>query len=292
MSNDNKKKGGLKSAIFGNRPSGDIVYRIIYMTLTCFVTEKGPEQVAMILYGDDQEAIFTTTMPAGALMYSYKDDIDGPFIKVSKSFLPGSSRAEIWLPKGYSFMAPSVPAIAPVIAPTIAETITPDIVKAMPKQQITYMPAPTSSRANQIELEDLPEPEMSTDDVIQMVNENEAKAREAMAEREARGEVFDEALFGTKQEQEEHQPAVIVDGDTFSATFDEDILNERINKFLAKREEKPVVETAKPKEVDPRTIEEVKRESVDEEMERLFKNDEQMRKIKEAADNDAGKKDR
>ena len=292
MSNDNKKKGGLKNALFGNRPNGDTVYRIIYMTLACFVTERGPEQVAMILYGDDQEAIFTTTLPAGALMYSYRDDIDGPYIKISKSFLPGSSRAEILLPKGYSFMAPSVPAIAPVIAPTISENIVQNIVAALPKQQVQYIPTPVSTRSNPVELEDLPEPELSTDDVIQLVNENEAKAREAMAEREARGETFDENLFNPQRENDEHQPAVIVDSDSFSATFDEDVLSERINKFLSKRDEKATVETAKPKEVDSRTIEEVKRESVDEEMERLFKNDEQMRKIKEAADNDAGKKDK
>ena len=63
---------------------------------------------------------------------------------------------------------------------------------------------------------------------------------------------------------------------------------------MEKRDGKSTVEAKPVKETDPRTIEEVKRESVDDEMERLMRNAEQMQKIGEAADEDAagGKDDK
>ena len=63
---------------------------------------------------------------------------------------------------------------------------------------------------------------------------------------------------------------------------------------MEKRDSKASVEAKPVKETDPRTITEVKRESVDDEMERLMRNAEQMQKIGEAADEDAagGKDDK
>ena len=56
---------------------------------------------------------------------------------------------------------------------------------------------------------------------------------------------------------------------------------------MEKHEAKPAVEAKPVKEVDPRSIGEVKRESVEDEMERLTKNADHIRKIGEAADEDA-----
>lgn len=282
-----KKKGGF-SSLFGSRGQGDTAYRIIYMTITCYMTDKGLEQMALLLYGDDQDVIFTNTIPAGAILYTYKDDLDGPYIKLTKSLMPGATKAEIWLPKGYSFMSPSMPSIGSTIAPMVSDEVVPKIQKAIPQPTVQYIPATKSLVVSEVNADELPEPEMSTDDVIKIVNENEAKAKADMEEREARGETFDESQFLPQSTTTENKTAVIAEDAEFGATFDEDVLNERIQKFLAKNENKHAVTTqSQVKEVDSRTIEEVKRESVEDEMERLMKNDEAMLKIKEAADKDS-----
>jgi hypothetical protein len=85
----------------------------------------------------------------------------------------------------------------------------------------------------------------------------------------------------------ENNETVIPDLESFDATFDTDILQAKVAKFMSAHEKKEPVQTKPVKEIDPRTIAEVKRETVDDEMERLLKNDEQMRKLEEAANKDA-----
>lgn len=284
-----KKKGGLREALFGGTGSNGSAYRIIYLSIAMVMTDKGPEQYAILLYGDDQGVVYSNTLPAHTIMYNYNNDVDGPYIKLTKSFMPGSSKAEILLPKGYSFMAPSMPTV-------FANMPTPTVVT----QAVTEQEQSDDDRSGG----------MSTDEIIRMMNEQEEKAKAARAAAEASGEVavdqkdevskdVESSVSGTRpQPKKTKKPVdtsnVIPEVDPFAATFDNDALTEKINKFMEKRDSKASVEAKPVKETDPRTITEVKRESVDDEMERLMRNAEQMQKIGEAADEDAagGKDDK
>lgn len=285
-----KKKGGLREALFGGTGSNGSAYRIIYLAITMVMTDKGPEQYAILLYGDDQGVVYSNTLPAHTIMYNYNDDVDGPYIKLTKSFMPGSNKAEILLPKGYSFMAPSMPTV------------------------FANMPTPTVVTQAVIEQEQSNDDRsggMSTDEIIRMMNEQEEKVKAARAAAEASGEVaidqkegvsndIESSVSGVKPKPKKAKKpidtsSVIPEADPFAATFDNDALTEKINKFMEKRDSSKTSVEAKPvKETDPRTITEVKRESVDDEMERLMRNAEQMQKIGEAADEDAagGKDDK
>lgn len=277
-----KKKGGLREALFGGTGSNGSVYRIIYLTITMVMTDKGPEQYAILLYGDDKGVVYSNTLPAHAIMYNYNNEVDGPYIKLTKSFMPGSSKAEILLPKGYSFMAPSMPTVF----------------ANMPTSTIVTQAA---SEENESVNDDDRSGGMSTDEIVRMMNEKEEEAKAARAA-EANGENFDKTdeqvndvetqspttkLQPKKTKKPVDTSNVIQEIDPFAATFDNDALTEKINKFMEKRDNKSSVEAKPIKETDPRTIEEVKRESVDDEMERLMRNAEQMQKIGEAADQDA-----
>jgi hypothetical protein len=281
-----KKKLSIREALFGGSGQNGNAYRIIYLTIAMYLTDKGPEQYTILLYGDDEGAIFTNTLPAHSIMYSYSDEVDGPYIKITKSFMPGSSKAEIVLPKGYSFMSPSMPTVfagMPVMA-------APSVVAPVTAEQGMSNLTPEEYQAAR----------MSTDDVIRMMNEQEAKVREA---REAQGLTNSDAVDGQqesalsddKPKEIKSQKAkkkdlsnVIPESDPFVATFDSDVLNDKISRFMEKHDKKPVVQQSAPvKEVDPRTIDEVKRETVEDEMERLNKNADHIRKIGEAADEDA-----
>ena len=285
-----KKKGGLREALFGGTGSNGSAYRIIYLAITMVMTDKGPEQYAILLYGDDQGVVYSNTLPAHTIMYNYNDDVDGPYIKITKSFMPGSSKAEILLPKGYSFMAPSMPTV-------FANMPTPTVVTQAASEQ------------NGATNDDERSGGMSTDEIIRMMNEQEEKAKAARAAAEANGENIDkkdeqvndgetQALETKPQPKKPKKPVdtsnVIPESDPFAATFDSEALTEKINKFMEKRDSKTAVEAKPIKETDPRTIDEVKRESVDDEMERLMRNADQMRRIGEAADEDAagGKDDK
>ena len=59
-----KKKGGLREALFGGTGSNGSAYRIIYLAITMVMTDKGPEQYAILLYGDDQGVVYSNTLPA------------------------------------------------------------------------------------------------------------------------------------------------------------------------------------------------------------------------------------
>ena len=280
-----KKKGfSVKDALFGggNGASGNL-YKIIYFTISVFHTDKGVEQHIVMIYGDEN-GIFTNMLPMMSVIFTYNNEVDGPYIKLSKSFLPGSGKAEILLPPGYTFMAPSIP----------------HFISAMPTPQIV---------AANVEEDEYEEPAFSTDDVLKMVNQAEAdfirekeerliqeqKAKEA-AEEAKRNPPKDTADPNSKYieppkkpkvSKKVEEPKVIDDGEGFIASFDSDALAAKIDKFMDKHgAEKKKVETAPVKEVDPRTIEEVKKESVETEMERLFKNEGQFKKLEEDANAD------
>lgn len=281
-----KKKGfSVKDALFGggSGSSGNL-YKIIYFTISAFSTDKGIEQHIIMVYGDEN-GIFTNMLPMMSVIFTYNKDVDGPYIKLSKSFLPGSGKAEILIPPGYSFMAPSIP----------------HVIEAMPAPQIIQ-------QVGQVE-EEYEEPAFSTDDVLKMVNQAEADFIRAKEERQIQEQKAREAAEEAKKNPPKdsndlnskyieppkkpkaskiiEEPKVIDDGETFVASFDSEALSAKIDKFMDKHgAEKKKVESAPVKEVDPRTIEEVKKESVETEMERLFKNEGQFKKLEEDANAD------
>ena len=281
-----KKKGfSVKEALFGGgNGSNGSIYKIIYFTVSVVHTDKGIEQHAVLVYGDEN-GIFTNMLPLMSIMWVYNKDVDGPYIKISKSFLPGSGRAEIFIPPGYSFMAPSIP----------------HFIEAMPTPQIVQQ-----SKEEEYEYD---EPAFSTDDVLRMVNEAEADFIREKEERQIQEQKEKEAAEEAKKNQNNNQtqtdskyieppkkpkaskvvdaPNIIEDGETFIASFDSEALSAKIDKFMDKHgAEKKKVESAPIKEVDPRTIGEVKKESVENEMERLFKNEGQFKKLEEDANAD------
>ena len=77
-----KKKGGLREALFGGTGSNGSAYRIIYLAITMVMTDKGPEQYAILLYGDDQGVVYSNTLPAHTIMYNYNDDVDGILVQM------------------------------------------------------------------------------------------------------------------------------------------------------------------------------------------------------------------
>jgi hypothetical protein len=283
MAQTEKKKTSFKDILFGGN-GGDSAYKIIYFSIVTYASEKGPETYVNLLYGDDTQAIFTNTLPLMGIMFSYNAELDAPYIKISKSFMPGRSKAEIILPTGYSFMAAHTPTV-------IAAIPTPEPV-IQPAPQVVYQQAPVSRQSRGFtdeELGDLPEATISPDDVMKMVKEAESNVAD---HRNADGtytyidpEANKKVVGDTSN--------VIPDASSFEATFDTDILQDKVSKFLDKHERDEVKKEVKVKEVDPRTIDEVKRETVDDEMERLFGNAEKMRQIEEAANADAaaGKKE-
>ena len=178
----------------------------------------------------------------------------------------------------------------------------PTVFAGMPVMAAPSVVAPVTAEQGMSNLtpEEYQAARMSTDDVIRMMNEQEAKVREA---REAQGLANGDAVDGQQEsalsddkpkEIKSQKPKkkdmsnVIPESDPFIATFDSDVLNDKISRFMEKHDKKPVVQQSAPvKEVDPRTIDEVKRETVEDEMERLNKNADHIRKIGEAADEDA-----
>ena len=276
-----KKKGfSVKEALFGGSGSSGNLYKIIYLSISAFNTDKGFEQRLNLVYGDDH-SIFTNSIPLMSVMFIYNQDVDGAYIKLSKSFMPGSGKAEILIPPGYSFMSPSIP----------------HVIDAMPK-----VAASNTSSENEYE-----EPAFSTDDILRMVNEAEADVIREKEERMIREQKEKEAAEELKKnlpvgnadskyieppkkpkpKKVPEAPAVIEDGTEFVATFDSDALSAKIDKFMDRHgADKKQAEIKPVKEVDPRTIGEVKKESVDNEMERLFKNEDQFEKLGQDANED------
>jgi hypothetical protein len=69
---------------------------------------------------------------------------------------------------------------------------------------------------------------------------------------------------------------VIADNDTFAMSFNSDDLTAKINKFMEKHDSKPTPKPATEIKVNEPTIGEVKKESVDFEMDRLLKNSDRV----------------
>jgi hypothetical protein len=284
MANE-KKKASFKDILLGGS-NNDNAFRIIYFNIVTYTTQKGIETYVNVLYGDDTQAIFTNMLPLMGIMFSYNAEIDAPYIKISKSFMPGRSKAEIILPTGYSFMAPHTPTVISAM-PEPKEPAEPKIVY-VPQPVAVSMPQsmPQSVPVQQVveESDDFEDKEViSTDEVMRLVRETEESVSNHRNEDGSYTYIDPDA--GKKKV--ENNETVIPDLESFDATFDTDVLQAKVAKFMSAHEKKEPVQTKTVKEIDPRTIAEVKRETVDDEMERLLKNDEQMRKLEEAANKDA-----
>jgi hypothetical protein len=280
MANE-KKKASFKDILLGGS-NNDNAFRIIYFNIVTYTTQKGIETYVNVLYGDDTQAIFTNMLPLMGIMFSYNAEIDAPYIKISKSFMPGRSKAEIILPTGYSFMAPHTPTVISAM-PEPKEPAEPKIVYV---PQPVAVSVPQSVPVQQVveESDDFEDKEViSTDEVMRLVRETEESVSNHRNEDGSYTYIDPDA--GKKKV--ENNETVIPDLESFDATFDTDILQAKVAKFMSAHEKKEPVQTKPVKEIDPRTIAEVKRETVDDEMERLLKNDEQMRKLEEAANKDA-----
>lgn len=235
-----KKKSFLKEALFGGNGTAGELYRIIYFSACVVNTEKGLEQQAILIYGDEN-AIYNLMLPLMSIRLSYNNDLDGAYIKINRSW--GGSKAEVFMPLNYSFMAPSMGAI----------------VAAMPQPIVQQV----SSEQHEEDIferdEEYTGPTYTPDDVNAAVNADTftPSAAVAMPERPK------------KRTQEKD---IIQDQDSFSMTFDSDVLNDRIDRFMKHTGPKPTVNNGRSTEIDTRTIDELKQEAVNDEMEKFAKN--------------------
>jgi hypothetical protein len=274
-----KSKLSFKELLFGANGAKGSSYHIIYFTMQIIMSEKGPEQVIFVLYGDGT-SIFTNVLPVGSVMFSYNKETNAPMIKLNKgSLFGGGAKAEILLPQDYSFMAPSVPFVIdqmpqPIIQQAVSRREVPndrfdfDIAMRQAQQSIQ------ADQENGIEIPmgDKTEENM-TGEIATPDEENNSSLETGIIQRPNKKDQGD----------------VIEDADPFKVTFDQEILAEKINKFLQKQEaKKEEQKDDKPKlEGDGKSIEEVKREEAENEIERLQKNDEQIHKLEREASNDA-----
>lgn len=253
--NEQKAKFSLKDALFGG--GGGIAgtgYQIIYFSTSVVNGMNGPEPTIYVIYGDNR-SIFTSMFTAMSVLFSYNNEVQFPTIRLNKRFLPGGNKAEIIIPFGYSFMGMPIQQLPSQPQPTTTSTHDPDVKYQDPYAGIT-------------KLEDQTAPDMDKIDQIlqaQYADEDNNEAESTFIPPESVPKIVD--------------TSDVIQEEEFVATFDENALSERINKFMDKQNIDPPKETVKSKkeESDPRTIEEVKKETVDQEVDRIIKNAENIR---------------
>lgn len=256
--NDSKTKFSLKEALFGG--GGGVAgtgYQIIYFSMFAANGMSGPEPTFYIIYGDGR-SIFTSTFLAASVLFSYNNDAKTPTVKLNKRFLPGGSKAEIILPPGYSFMGMPVHQQQESQGQQTSSSFDPNVKYQDPYAGIT-------------KLEDQIAPDIDKiDQILQAQYENEETSEENDSESKFIPPESAPKIVDTSD---------VIQEEEFVATFDGDALTERMNKFMDKHNIDPpkVQVRAKKDESDPRTIEEVKKETVDEEVDRIIKNAENIR---------------
>ena len=237
-----KKKSFLKEALFGGNGTAGELYKVIYFSACVVQTDKGLEQQAIIIYGDEN-SIYNMMLPLMSIRLSYNNDLDGAYIKINRSW--GGSKAEIFFPLQYSFMAPAMGAV----------------IAAMPQPVIQQVATENDEVEEPIfeRDEEYTGPTYTPDDVMKTVAaESPTPVAMDMAPDRPQKKIRDRD--------------VIADQDSFSLTFDSDALNEKIDKFMKHGGPPKTVNNGRSTEIDTRTIDELKQEVVQDEMERLTKN--------------------
>lgn len=257
---ENKQKFSIKDALFGG--GGGVAgtdYNIIYFGINIANTSNGPEQFVNVIYGDDR-SIFSNMFPLISILFSYKDGIKSPQIRLNKRFLPGGSKAEILIPIGYSIVGmPIQSATSPVPMPTAPINplgFDPDV-----KYQDPY------AGIKKLDPADLdPDPI----DPIQAIQNAAAEA-----ESDESDSKFIPPMLAPKVKDASN----VIPEEEFVATFDDDTLTEKIAKFMDRHGVDRPKQVVAPKkdQADPRTIEEVKKEAVDQEVDKIIKNAENIR---------------
>ena len=257
---ENKQKFSIKDALFGG--GGGVAgtdYNIIYFGINIANTNNGPEQFVNVIYGDDR-SIFSNMFPLISILFSYKDGTKSLQIRLNKRFLPGGSKAEILIPIGYSIMGmPIQSAISPVPMSTVQ--INPPGYDPDVKYQDPY------AGIKQLDPADLdPDPI----DPIQAIQNAAAEA-----ESDESDSKFIPPMLAPKVKDASN----VIPEEEFVATFDDDTLTEKIAKFMDRHGVDRPKQVVAPKkdQTDPRTIEEVKKEAVDQEVDKIIKNAENIR---------------
>lgn len=258
--NDSKTKFSLKDALFGGGGgTAGTNYQIIYFSTFVVNGMNGPEPTIYVIYGDNR-FVFTNMFPAISVVFSYNNDVQFPTIKLNKRFLPGGTKAEIIIPIGYSFMGVPMQNIVLQAQNAQSKAETESTHDPNVKYQDPY--------AGVTKLEEQIAPDMDKiDQIIKAQYENETNEDEqsSFIPPETQPKIVD--------------TSDVIQEEEFVATFDENALSEKINKFMEKQNIDPPQKTSKKKkdEPDSRTIEEVKKETVDQEVDRIIKNAENIR---------------
>lgn len=229
-----KKQSALKQALFGAQGSTGFYYDIVYFSISTISTTKGIEQYVNLIYGDGQY-VYTNMIPMLSMIFQYDSSVISPKIKFNKSGPFGGSKAEILLPYGFSFIYSPFNQTFKNEPPTASEMP----LNTVEPDQYVYNP---------------PEHNISTNSNPNTIP-NSPKQK---PQREYRSSP-------------RSQSDVIVEDD-FVATMDPDALENKIQKFLSKHDQSTNQQKSSVPISDQRSIEDIKKESVADELDRVNKN--------------------
>ena len=244
----NKKKASVLDVLFGNGSISGNEYRVIHFNTAIATTKNGEEPIAILVYGNDS-GVFTTSAPLASLLFQVKDDVLFPMVKILKNgFMGAGTRIEILLPRGYSFMP--VPA-------SVQMQIVKESVEEEASKNAGAVAAPSFPKRNdKVSVGEVNE----QDEAMLDLCENETVEYDSGADRrdsdvdhvvedilsetadpsETEGGSAD--AYPVMQKDEKAQQSDVCDGlldddRAFLHGFDQDALNDKINRFLERHDE-------------------------------------------------------
>lgn len=255
-----KKKASVLDILFGNGSISGNDYRLVHFNTAIVTTKNGDEPTAILVYGNDS-GVFTTTAPLAAVMFRTHDDALFPTVKVLKGgFMGAGSKIEITLPRGYSFM----PVPASVQMQIVKESVGSDSEDAVSNKRGEPPGKPDlfpTRRNGEFDFEDSSLPScFGADTDVSDVYDNKSDGADREASVNEEGEHRDSAIDlmiddmlsdagdreenGSMEEYEQDMAAkqpkgnvdVIDDGENFLSGFNEEALNDKINKFLERHD--------------------------------------------------------
>lgn len=278
-SNEKKKKTSIMQILFGgNGGSSNTDYQIIYFGISIAATKNGNEQFANIVYGNES-GVFTSMLPLSSVMFTYKNEVVLPTIKINKGvgvgLIGGSgSHAEIYLPVGYSFMSAPLAVQMEVVKESVEDKIDELPIAAEASKTPRPMHDPYSFVKNNNR--DIQGSEVD-DDESKNVDNKEEKPEKEMGSLETESKVIksQKPPRAVKDKNE-----LIHDDSEFVLGFDEDSMQNKINQFLSRHgtnEDKKTVDIPHKKQ-DDKSIQEIKKETSDAEVDRVLQNAQQIAK--------------
>ena len=257
-----KQKFSLKDALFGGGAgTSGTDYKIIYFGIAVCATNNGPEQFLNVIYGDGM-SIYTNMLPLMSVMFSYKDDVSAPIIKLNKRIIPGGSKAEILLPRDFSLMGMMSAGLNFQSTPAQDNNVK----YQDPYANINNNPEGAFGESEGGSVSQSDEVQRILASGIDTENNNDENDEETPFE-------------PPKSKRNIPDAPDVIEEEEFVATLDENYLTDKIEKFMERHNPEPQKKPKRErKEIDPRPISEVKQETVENEVDKIIKNAENIRR--------------